>query len=1025
MPSDRSRRTDDLRDGYKEVVAQQGRVILDRDFNALQGLADERIAADALDIVGPRGTPDDGFAISLPQTSPQGLPLWSPPGGFGPAGAQDFDFLISPGTMYVGGQRAVLPDHQFGQAITYGYYDQPDWVDPSDPVLFESPPGYRELVYLDLAEQEVSAVEDPDLLEVALGGPDTTGRIKLMRRIKREAVVDSDCADARQEATKRWLERDGLRLDPCTMRLEPVARLQVSFTQDATTGDPCDPVATGGYLGADNQLIRVQISHSGRLGAGAEEARLLWGYDNASFLYRITSVSSDGTMLTLAADPPDAFHIPQAGQLVEVLRTTAVLGQEPDETAPAGQRSILRVVAAATGELRRLAKPYGSITTGDPTKYIVLKTPLDGVYAASTTPLFLRVWQAELAFNPAGDTVALNDESSGASTGIEVTISLAQGEVATTGAYWLLAVRPSTPQAVYPERLLTAPQPPDGPRRWVCPLAVIDWQAGTVADCRCKFDNLVALTKRTRSCCTVSVSPEQLTAANTLQSILDAATAPTGRAEQVTVCLAPGSYVLHQPLRLNERHWGVTIESCGGAATISGSGPGFRDGLVVLTGVEGITLRGLNIIPQAVPLPAALFEPLLAGLERCVVSEAVEWVRDFARVLVDGLRARAAIGVRAVNGSDLIIENCTVELTDASEADYFGIGVFASGDCGGLTVRGCSFTATAAPTSTPGVVQPGGLFEPEFTFQSEGRQFRRAAIGCLVSPYVRGFPDPNPNGVEQFTLPARLDDASFSNNTFERVTLAVSVMADIGSMRLNGNTIASSIGGFWIKTSEIQEFRFSVPSEKIAPKDGDGLWLDLALSNQECFVLLFLGLTYPMPVGARAGSQQSAGPATIFISDNQVTALPSDDAAASTCALAVLTGPSDVQTDIGAALAVSANRLQGRPPVKYPSVLLSYSGRCAATGNLISAEPTRDQKLATSLLIVPEGFRNTGTVEGKQVILAPHLAASGNVLEPGNILEGATNLGELVRPEVLASPFNVVPFNSGPMMTWLYWNATA
>src|SRR5260370_13159648 len=39
----------------------------------------------------------------------------------------------------------------------------------------------------------------------------------------------------------------------------------------------------------------------------------------------------------------------------------------------------------------------------------------------------------------------------------------------------MIAVRPGTPQAVYPERLLTGPQPPDGPRQWVCPLAVIDW----------------------------------------------------------------------------------------------------------------------------------------------------------------------------------------------------------------------------------------------------------------------------------------------------------------------------------------------------------------------------------------------------------------------------------------------------------------------------------------------------------------------------------------------------------------------
>ena len=65
MPSDRSRAPDRTRYGYTGVVAQQGRVILDRDFNAQQSLTADRITADALDFVGPCGTPDDGFAISL------------------------------------------------------------------------------------------------------------------------------------------------------------------------------------------------------------------------------------------------------------------------------------------------------------------------------------------------------------------------------------------------------------------------------------------------------------------------------------------------------------------------------------------------------------------------------------------------------------------------------------------------------------------------------------------------------------------------------------------------------------------------------------------------------------------------------------------------------------------------------------------------------------------------------------------------------------------------------------------------
>src|SRR4051794_25652567 len=107
MPADRSRRTDGLRDAYVGVVAQQGRVTLDRDFNAQHGYLSGRLHAEALDISGPAAPPDDGFAISLP--APGDPPRWTPPAPLPGPGAPPFDLTIKPGTMYVGGERAFLP----------------------------------------------------------------------------------------------------------------------------------------------------------------------------------------------------------------------------------------------------------------------------------------------------------------------------------------------------------------------------------------------------------------------------------------------------------------------------------------------------------------------------------------------------------------------------------------------------------------------------------------------------------------------------------------------------------------------------------------------------------------------------------------------------------------------------------------------------------------------------------------------------------------------------------------------------
>src|SRR5262249_49794825 len=162
----------------------QGRVILDRDFNALQETLSGAIEADALDIIGACGTPDDGFAISIPEiSSPPDSNLWAPPAPLHAPVGHPLDFFISPGTMYVGGQRAVFPGAGPGQQpFTYSYFAQPDWIQPDDPSGGSPVVSPQvEFIYLHLFEQEVSAVEDFDLKDVALGGPDTTQRLRLMR----------------------------------------------------------------------------------------------------------------------------------------------------------------------------------------------------------------------------------------------------------------------------------------------------------------------------------------------------------------------------------------------------------------------------------------------------------------------------------------------------------------------------------------------------------------------------------------------------------------------------------------------------------------------------------------------------------------------------------------------------------------------------------------------------------------------------------------------------------------------------
>ncbi len=720
--SDRSRTSDDRRNHYKAVVAQQGRVIVDRDVNALETILSERADADVLDIVGPAGTPDDGFKISVPTQSP-------PASSLSPAGTPSFDFQVGPGTMYVGGQRVEFPAVVDDTAQTYSYFLQPDWLDPDDPVpagsppsiAGESPPTGIEVTWLDVFEQEVQATEDPDLKEVALGGPDTTARVRLMRRVRRTPVHEEDCAAAWLEATGTWSTGFGLEFDPDTMRLVPEVRLQVSFQQDPATGDLCDPVARGGYLYSENQLIRIQISAAA--GADGSPARFLWGYDNASFLYRVSSVTNGGTQLQLADSPPDAFHWPKSGQVVQILRTAVVLGTAPDANDPAA--TIVRCVAQAAGEIRTLSQSYGAATQGGTANYLTFADPLPTEYLEDPNPLFVRIWQSEQDYNAIG--VALQDAASATTNGVVVTLTTPTAAPMTVGAFWMIALRPGTPQAVYPERFLNAPQPPDGPTRWACPLATIDWTTHppTVTDCRSPFDNLVTLSKRKPGCCTISVRPEDLDATHSLQKVIDAAVA---KADTVKICFGPGIYLLPDALRLGPQHAGIVLEACTDGAILrpdpNVDPTRFQDGLLVMIDSPGITLSGLyfesvdvqvseliqrdmNILTESMAIEVNGLK-LLAQFEQTRL-----WTNPIAVLTGAVANLFVLICVRSVWCTGLTVERCHFKAISSSAQDKqqncLALGLLAQGNCTGIAVRDCTFSGRTGLAS-PGLVATGTQF---------------------------------------------------------------------------------------------------------------------------------------------------------------------------------------------------------------------------------------------------------------------------------------------------------------------------
>ncbi|PZV11713.1 MAG: hypothetical protein DCF22_13820 [Leptolyngbya sp.] len=863
MGSDRARVSYDANQQYRAVVAQQGRVSTEADWNEAQQIASEEQREELIDIIGSSGTPDDGYRV-LETGSPPSLP---------------FDFSVQQGTMYVGGMRAVLPS-RIEYSNQLGWLDRigdPDWFDPS-----QISGSLQEFIYLFLREQEVSAVEDSTLREPALGGPDTTQRTRLIQRIARLSTGEKTCSSALEIAQKGWLNR-GLTFDSQTMRLMSAATLQVSFLASAAPPDLCDPEARGGYLGAENQLIRVQIS-------SANPAKLVWGFDNASFLYRVTATNS--TTLRLQSQPVDDFHRPRSGQAVEVLRSAARLNNQ-------------EYVASATGIVTTLPAPYNSDT-----QEISLPATLPAEYRDSgqTPRLFLRVWEEEISFTP-GTPVSLGK------TGLQVTLRVPSGKPFHLGDYWFFAVRPTTPTAIYPQQYFDAPQAPEGPRLWACPLAVINWNnriLKVLQDCREQFDDLVKLTKRQAGgCCTVVVKPEDLRNGITLQSIVDRfANRDRPNRDHITICLLPGIYRLSQSLQLGAQHSNFTLEGCGDGAEIQAEPrreENFLHGLIVLNHANYVTLRNLRFQLPIVPFVRAggkLTPFLNSSTEQLVGSE-------FQATL------RVSVGIRPLHCALLTVQNCLFRFEIQKTINLFAVGIFTDSECWGLQLIGNRF-----------LQDEEYLLVQEQTRENE----RRFLTGYLLSPSL--IPTQEQNVFE--IVPSLLQDAVIRDNRFTGLTTAMLILADTGMVRVETNTVLQCISGFWL-----------------TPIEFDKVWVD----NRET---AFLGFLFPLPdfFDARQLAQKFEGnfqnipgidrlSLSLHASGNDIDTQVTEGSQ-------VLSGPGLVvagnqrrrdnrDRPTTSSVLLTANKFRSHIPeestrISRETVLISNVERCIVTGNLILNE---------------------------------------------------------------------------------------
>jgi hypothetical protein len=409
MKGDFSRDTFDKNKHYKAVMMQQGRVQVDADWNEQADIQAYQRETALGDIIGPSGAlkNHDGFKVT----------------------GSGANLTLGPGRIYVDG---ILCELGTGS-----------------PALQLGPPAGNGLhiVYLDVWERHVTALEDPAIREKALGGPDTATRVQTVWQVKFEPVSGQDPG----QFPLLWGEKFGESKLKLTARLDP----------EGGPSGPCDLNPQPGYKQRENQLYRVEI-HSVTGGAPTYK----WSRDNGTVVAAIEKVDNDSVVVeSLGRDDVLGFA---DQQWVEILDDTVELRGDPGQ--------LLSIIGAPDPVKRELSLS-GSVNP---------LVPVPGKLDPAKHPR-VRRWDSPGAVKTHAGWLTLED-------GIQVRF---EGSGCRSGDYWLIPARAGIGIEWPTDGADPVALPPAGIRHHFCALALVKVTSGTFEapqDLRPVFPALTDLT---------------------------------------------------------------------------------------------------------------------------------------------------------------------------------------------------------------------------------------------------------------------------------------------------------------------------------------------------------------------------------------------------------------------------------------------------------------------------------------------------------------------------------------------------
>lgn len=621
MKGDFTRETFKREKHYNSVRMQQGRVLLDADWNEQADIQTYLRETEAKDVIGQCG-----------------VPMHS--GGFRISPTQDYrDLVISPGRIYVDGilcenepsylqaiiknttstttevllpaliadkrkfekgqwielsskingpsknkQMKILEKPEKGIMKLEGQVESPIkgaldlrlrrittfLTQPDCPVKIENLDSSGKFVaYLDVWKRHITALEDEDIRESALGGPDTTTRTRTVWQVKLQKIdPEKSCGDFPDD----WHPKMSSGL--MAARVKP----------EEGNIKPCELSAGAGYSRLQNQLYRIEIHEpSTSAWVASNFVTFKWSRDNGSVA---------------------ASWIGQRGSDVLIISRP---GRDRDEFAPGKWVELIddnRELLGKPGIMLKLLDVQGTELKVDPTKSENVQYPSDIAQDISriqrslfANPM-IRLWDAEAQ---SIETTANDGWIKLSNEGIEVKFD--RRGFYQSGDFWQIPARVAGKKILWPcdddlgDDDLAKPlfEFKQGIEHHYCPLAICNFDgkswSSTVSNCPAVFPPLTELPNQPvsgseKGCCTFIVGIDtRLSLESAIHKISEEGL------KDVCICLLPGEHILLKDLIIDKSISNFKLKGCGRGATVR-----LEDSKKMLfNGLKSVSLEDIDV----------------------------------------------------------------------------------------------------------------------------------------------------------------------------------------------------------------------------------------------------------------------------------------------------------------------------------------------------------------------------------------------------------------------------------------------